>query len=565
MIRTSITRSARRYAVQQTLALILVAAFYTGLSVVKAQAQSTSTPGNAAPDNTVVLVATSEDRDTFVESPEGRKKFEALIADILDPEVVIDIDPRKSKLIRTKLPVTRFSVTNPENLEIVQFSPTEFELIGGDEGETTLTLWFGAPNQDSQVLRYLVRVGRDDAVDQRVDIEYGELQDRINEMFPNSMVQLIPIADKLIVRGQARDAEEATQILAIIRGEATDQSGNLLGPGSGIVSAGTAASPRPGANDLPSTQVINMLDVQGEMLVMLKVRIAELSRSALREIGADVTAIAGDFTFSSLLGVTGAFSAVLDAEDVDLTLTALSSNSYSKILAEPNLVTLSGHPANFIAGGEFAVPTVVGVDGVGAVTTNFRRFGTQLSFLPTVIDKDRIRLQVSPSFSSINSDNTVDGIPGLDSRAVNTTVDLREGQWLAIAGLLQDEQSGSKLRVPFLGDIPLIDTVFSRKKSTRDETELIILVGPELVHPLDAKDNPLILPGMEVTEPTNCQFFLKGMYEGTPGCDYRSTVAPLQQQRYHEARHQAWRDSRQQSRYQESESHYVHGPHGFSR
>ena len=564
MTRTSIIRSARQRVVQRALALILVAAFCIGSSVVKAQAQSTSSPGNAAPGNAVSLVATGEDRDTFVESPEGRKKVEALIADILDPEVVIDIDPRRSKLIRTRLPVTRFSVTNPENLEIVQFSPTEFELIGGDEGETTLTLWFGAPNQESQVLRYLVRVGRDDAVEQRVGIEYGELQDRINEMFPNSMVQLIPIADKLIVRGQARDAEEATQILAIIRGEATDQSGGLLGPGS-IVSTGTAASPRPGANDLPSTQVINMLDVQGEMLVMLKVRIAELSRSALREIGADITAIAGDFTFSSVLGVNGAFSAILDAEDVELTLTALSSNSYSKILAEPNLVTLSGHPANFIAGGEFAVPTVVGVDGVGAVTTNFRRFGTQLWFLPTVIDKDRIRLQVSPSFSSINSDNTVDGIPGLDSRAVNTTVDLREGQWLAIAGLLQDQQSGSKLRVPFLGDIPLIDTIFSRKKSTRDETELIILVGPELVHPLDAKDNPLILPGMEVTEPTDCQFFFKGKYEGTPGCDYRSTVAPLQKQRFHEARHQAWRDSRQQSRYQECETQYVHGPHGFSR
>jgi len=519
---------------------------------------------NGAPTSPMTVVANPQAPGGLVETPEVRQKVDSLIADVVGPEVEINVDPRRSKLIRTKLPVTRFSVTNPGNLEVVQFSPNEFELIGLDEGQTTLTLWFADANQNPQVLRYLVNVARDEAVEQRVDVAYGELQDRINEMFPNSMVQLIPIADKLIVRGQARDSKEASEILTIIRGEATDQAGNLLGPG-GVISAGTAASPYPGANDLPSTQVVSLLNVPGEMQVMLKVRIAELSRTALREISADVTAIAGDFTFSSLLGIDGAVSAVLDSDDVDLTLSALSSNTYSKILAEPNLVTISGHPANFIAGGEFAVPTVVGVDGVGAVTTSFRGFGTQLAFIPTVIDKDRIRLQVSPSFSSINDDNSVDGIPGLDSRAVNTTVDLREGQWLAIAGLIEDQQAGSKSRVPFLGDIPIIDTMFSHKRSTRDETELIILVGPELVHPLGPEDCPLILPGMEVTEPSDCQFFFGGRYEGVTGCDHRSTIWPLQQRKIEEARHQAWRDARQQTRYQDCESTYLHGQHGFSR
>ena len=510
-----------------------------------------SNVANAAPDA------------SLVETPEVRAKVDALIADVINPEVSINVDPRRSKLIRTKQPVTRFSVTNPDNLEVVQFSPTEFELIGTEEGETTLTLWFGEVDGQPQILRYLVHVARDEAVEERVDVAYGELQQRINEMFPNSMVQLIPIADKLIVRGQARDAAAATQILQLIRGEATDQSGNLLG--GGVVSAGTAASPYPGANDIPSTQVISLLNVPGEMQVMLKVRIAELSRSALREMGADLIVNAGDFTFASLLGLGGAVSAVLDTDDVDLTLHAISSNSYSKILAEPNLVTLSGHPANFIAGGEFAVPTVVGVDGVGAVTTSFRGFGTELSFLPTVIDKDRIRLQVSPSFTALNDDVVVDGIPGLDARAVNTTVDLREGQWLAIAGLLQDQQAGNKTRVPFIGDIPVLDAFFSRKQVTRDETELIILVGPELVSPIDAEECPLILPGMEVTEPNDCQFFVGGYYEGIPGCDYRSTVNPQLQRRIHEARKKARGEAKQQSKYQECESCYVHGPHGFSR
>ena len=144
-------------------------------------------------------------------------------------------------------------------------------------------------------------------------------------------------------------------------------------------------------------------------------------------------------------GALGSVSAVLDTEDVKLALQALNQNSYAKILAEPNLVTLSGQPAYFIAGGEFAVPVVVGVEGAAAATANFRGFGTQLAFTPTVLDKDRIRLQVAPVVQQLNAGehrgrHSRPGHPG----RVNTTVDLREGQWLAIAGLIQDQQEGSK-------------------------------------------------------------------------------------------------------------------------
>ena len=192
----------------------------------------------------------------------------------------------------------------------------------------------------------------------------------------------------LELRGQARDAEEATRILAILRG----QGGNDGGSGTARVNQGVATEPFPGASDLPPANVINMLQVAGEMQVLLKVRVAELSRTALREMGSEFNIDAGDFTFDSLLGLTGTVKAVLDTDEVKFVLEALSTNSYSKILAEPNLVTLSGHPAYFLAGGEFAVPVVVGVEGAAAATTNFRSFGTQLEFTPTVLDKDRIRL-----------------------------------------------------------------------------------------------------------------------------------------------------------------------------
>jgi len=492
-------------------------------------------------------------------TPQVQAKLDTLVADVLEPELLMDLDPRRSKLIRTRVPVTRFSVTNPENLEVVQFSPTEFELIGGQTGETTLTLWF----QGDQSLRYVVRVARDEATEERTAAEYGKLQNRINEMFPNSMVQLIPFADKLIVRGQARDSEEASQILAIITGQTTDQSGQMAS--GSLVNLGMAAQPYPGAMDLPATNVISLLDVPGERQVMLKVRVAELTRSAMREMGAEFEAREGDFSFTSLLGLSGAVSAVLDTDDVRLVFEALSTNGYSKILAEPNLVTLNGQPASFIAGGEFPVPTVVGVEGVSAVSTSFRGFGTQVFFTPTIVDKDRIRLTVTPSVTALNEDIEVDGIPGLDSRAVATTVDLREGQWLAIAGLIQDQQLGSKSRVPLLGDIPVLDAVFSRKDVQREETELLILVSPELIHPMEPEEVPLILPGMEVTEPGDWDFFLFGYYEGRPECDHRSTMWPIQRNRLMEAKHRAMHEARRRIHYQKSESFYVYGPGGFTR
>ena len=520
-------------------------------------------------------------------SPEAQRKVQDLIGELVGTDLTLDLDPRRSKILRTKKPVTRVSITNPDVLEVTQFSPTEFELIGTRIGQTNLTLWFaGAGGQgEGEMLRYLVRVFPDQGPEDQQTIEYSELERRINELFPNSSVQLIPVADKLIVRGEARDSREAGEIVAILRGEsgeskaagATNPAGAAnpqLAPGA-VPPAG-AANPQnggpplqmgPAANLFPGrsgrrpSTVINMLDVPGEMQVMLKVRVAELSRSALRNIGSQLNLNFGDFSLNSNFGMGGAFSAVLNGKNVQLTIDAIATNSYGKVLAEPNLVTLSGNPASFIAGGEFAVPTAVGVNGIGAVSTNFQGFGAQLQFTPTVLDKDRIRLQVAPTFSSINAANTVNGIPGLNTRAVTTTVELREGQWLAIAGLIQDEQTGAKSGVPFLSDIPYLDFFFSNRSVTRDETELLVLVSPELVHPLEPEEAPLVLPGMEVTEPGNWAEFIVGDYEGKTACEHRGTVFPIDQQHLREARI----DAKREARYQRSENCYIEGPHGFSQ
>jgi len=491
-------------------------------------------------------------------------KESSLVQEVLDPELIFRIDPSRSKILRTKLPITRIAITNPSVVEINEFSPTEMEVIGLRAGETTLTIWFAAPEGGTTILRYLVKVASNTEEQRQAEIEYGKLEARINEMFPNSVIQLIPIADKLIVRGQARDAQEAAQIMAVLGGQSVNQQGSL----AISTNVGSVAS-LPGAEDLRTQGLIDLLHVPGEQQVMLKVRIAELQRNAARNLGFDFSVSGNEYDIAHTIGAAGGnLSAILDGGDIELFLQATSTNGMAKILAEPTLVTISGKSANFIAGGEFAVPTAVGVGGIGAVSTTFRGFGTQLSFTPTVLDKDKIRLQVAPSFSSINSDNTVDGIPGLDIRGVTTTVDLREGQWLAIAGLIQDEQQGSRTRLPGIGDIPIVGAAFSQNSTNRTETELVVLVSPELVHPMEEEQLPLFLPGTEVTDPTNKEFFWHQQIEGRSDYHYRSTVWPhMRHEILHENKEilRAQRHARKANRhYHECEEYYISGPQGFS-
>lgn len=488
-------------------------------------------------------------------SPSIRRKVNDLVEEVLTTEVELEVVKRRAKILRMKLPIFRTAIADPSIVEVVPFAAEEIQFIGRETGSTTVTVWTGT-EANPQLLTVLITVTKDDAVDHQRRMEYGELQAMINELFPNSRVQLIPIADKVILRGQARDEQEAVQILSIVQENASNQGG--LNGGGNTVSDGPVAEAFPDASTLPASNLINMLEVPGEKQVMLKVRIAELSRSAVRSLGADFNLNIDDFALNSLLGAGGnvLLSGTFSEDAFNLMLSAMESNGSAKILAEPNLVVLSGKTANFLSGGEFAVPTVVGVGGAQAATTTFKGFGTRVAFTPTVLDKDRIRLQVSPSFSTVNPDISVQGIFGLDSRTVTTTVDLREGQVLAIAGLIQEQQRSDINRIPFFGDIPILNTITSNKQVTRDETELIILVSPELVHPLEPEQAPPILPGMEVTEPVDLDFYFFGDIEGRPEWDHRSTVWPLYRSRL--------KRSGGCDIIRSSESYYLQGDSGFS-
>ena len=452
-----------------------------------------------------------------VVSTKTKEKVHQLVDRIYESEVELSVQQRHSKILKMKMDVFRVAIADPSKIEVVAFGAQEVEVIGKETGTTTMTLWLGE-EANPQILSVQVKVEGDNSIEDLRRMEYGEFQRMINEFFPNSKIQLIPFADKLIVRGQARDEQEATQIISIIRARSGSGGNNGGGIGSGSLFAnGQAADPFPDGAILPEATVIDMMKVPGEKQVMLKVRIAQIDRSAARTASTDLIVNAGEFGFSQIFtgvaqqlagGGTGLVTASLNSKHVDLFISALAQNGYAKILAEPNLVTISGRAANFISGGEFAVPTVVGVGGAQAATTTFKGFGTQLTFLPTVLDKDRIRLQVTPTFSTVNPALSVNGILGVDTQSVSTTVDLREGQVLAIAGLIQEQQRGDLNRVPFIGDIPLVGTLFSNKAVSRDETELIVLISPELVHPMEPEDAPTVLPGNGSNRTWRCGLLL---------------------------------------------------------
>jgi pilus assembly protein CpaC len=444
--------------------------------------------------------------------------------EVIDHADELTVVLRRSKLLRTTVDIYRTAVVDPGVCDVVQFTPREISVIGKGQGATHVTFWF--EDGTHRPVTYLVRVTPDPETQQRREEQYGILERDLAELFPDSKVHLLIVADKLIVKGQAKDAAEAAQILSVIRGQ--------MVVGRGLVE-GRAVDPMGQENPnraMPATEVINMLRIPGVQQVALRVKIAELNRSAARNFGVDVdmTFSQGKLVVQSLLNAaTGGAASILgsfDGGDIEFGVHYLEKHGVVRMLSEPTLVTLSGRPATFVAGGEFAVPTTVGVAGAAAVTTDFRAYGAIITFLPVVLDKDHIRLEVAPEFSQIDSDLSVGGTPGLSTRSVTTTVEMREGQTLAIAGLLDDSMQGDNE-----GNLPFVARIFGSRELTRNETELIILVTPELVHPMEPEEVPP-LPGFDVTEPTNLEFFLQGRLEGRPVHEYRSTVWPRLRRRY---------------------------------
>jgi pilus assembly protein CpaC len=430
----------------------------------------------------------------------------------------LDVVQHRSQLVIARTNIVRTAVADPTIVDVVQYSPNELSIIGQELGSTTLTLWF---DNSRQPLIYLVNTVRDPGVEERRRVDVSKLERKLGILFPNSKVYLIPFSGKLVVKGQAHDSEEAAKILQIIRGQVSEPQPEVdlsekQAPNQR--NRRLSANRRDDSAAPAAPEIVNLLEVPGEFQVMLRVRIAELNRTQLRSMGVNLNNVLFDrrHTVQQIKNTRSrSLAGIFENGEINAAIHALMGNGTAKILSEPVLTVVSGHSASFLSGGEFAVPTIVGVEGVGAQQTTFHGFGTSLVVTPVVLDHDLIRMKINPEFSQLDSANTVNGIPGVDTRRAETTVQLREGQTIVLAGLISHQTNTESGKVAFWGDVPLVGPLFSGKHSTQSETELLILVTPEIVRPMDADEVPP-LPGHEVTVPNNCEFFKLGKTEGCP-------------------------------------------------
>jgi pilus assembly protein CpaC len=384
---------------------------------------------------------------------------------------------------------------DPTVVTVTALSPNRLRLLAETPGVTTLSL------TDEFDANY--------SVDVFVEGDIRELQAYLQRLFPGSALEAIKLRDSIVLRGWVTEPDAIPQVMAI-------------------------------AEQFAPT-VHNQMRVAGENQVMMKVRVIEVQRSKLKQMGFNFITLGQQYFVSSNVGglvpldsVTLPFGGPPMVEAVGQALAnptmqfaitgndnifhgfieALQREALAKILAEPILVTTSGRPANLLSGGEF--PILV-PQGLGTATIDWREFGVRMEAVPIVLGNGRLRLDIAPEVSERDFSNAVEvngfTVPGLTTRRVNTQVEMRFGDTLIIGGLISSRRNGTTQKVPVLGELPLIGAAFRRVEYDDRETELVIVVTPHLVNPIPAGQYPGPGPGMNSADPTAHELYLDGMLE----------------------------------------------------
>jgi pilus assembly protein CpaC len=378
----------------------------------------------------------------------------------------------RSTVLATDFDITRIAVTNPAVADAVVVQPREILIDGKTAGTISLIVW---------------GLGRRSQYDVVVEPAVSTLQQKLQALFPGEDITSTQNDEALLLSG--RVSSTAVMFRA---GEIAQASASKL-------------------------KVINLLQLPGgvgSQQVMLQVRFAEVNRRAIQELGVNLfmgpngendyvaRTTTSQFTPPAFDRDSTTFADFLNLfvmntkYNVGVVIKALQQKGYFQSLAEPNLIAYNGQQASFLAGGEFPVPVVQGGSGAtNAVTIEWKEFGVRLTFTPTIAG-DTIRLKVRPEVSSLDFNNgiTLSGfrIPSLITRYAETDVELRDGQSFAIAGLLHNTAQEDGSKVPILGDIPIIGYLFRSKADRKEQTELMVLITPQLVRPLDPDEVPTL-------------------------------------------------------------------------
>lgn len=430
----------------------------------------------------------------------------------------LEVPLNKSQVVNADRPIAKAMIGNDDIADILPLTDRSIYVLGKKMGTTSLTLY----DARGRVIAIMdVAVGPD------VELLNSQLRD----MLPGQNVEARISNDSIVLTGTVNSAGAADRAARLAKAYAGDK-------------------------------VINLISIGSSQQVMLEVRFAEVDRSSGKEFGISAfgnsaggsfsgvmgrgsnltpnNAGIGILTLDSLTGQNGIFRQDISLGGLSLQgiLNAMETKGLARTLAQPTLIALSGERASFLAGGEFPIPVAQsGGSGTGgnnsqAITVEFKTFGVSLAFTPTVLSDNTINLVVEPEVSEIDptASLTLNGItiPGLRTRRVSTTLELRDGESFAIAGLLQQDTKVQISQMPLLGSLPIIGTLFRSTRYQKGETELLIVVTPRLVAPI--KPNQVRLPTDRVREPNDMETFLLGQpyqpQELAPVADPKKGAAP---------------------------------------
>lgn len=409
------------------------------------------------------------------------------------PSETLTLSQNTGTLVRLSSPMTDVFIANDSIADVQVRSSTQLYVFGKTSGETTLY----ATDRSGRVV-YAANV--------RVGTNTGSVGEMLRLAMPEASIQATPMNNLVLLTGTVaspQDVEEAQRLVQA-----------YVGQGTQVVSRIRSATP---------------------LQVTLKVKVAEVSRSLIKSIGFNLfsqdptsgfqfgisqgsgTTGTSPFTVKGIAGGTTLGAAgKLFGLDMLGTLDLAEGDGLVTILAEPNLTALSGETASFLAGGEFPVPVS---QALGAVTIEYKQYGVGLAFTPIVLADGRISMRVRPEVSELSTEGSIRlngfDVPALTTRRAETTVELGSGQSFMIAGLLRNTNTNNITKAPFLGDLPILGTLFRSTKYRRAETELVIVVTPYLVRPVS---NQIALPTDGYRAPTEGQLMLEGQsFTGVSG------------------------------------------------
>jgi len=388
-----------------------------------------------------------------------------------------------SRILTLEKRIPKMVVNNPDLVTVTALSANQVQLAALKPGVTQVNLW----DEDGQIY----------TVDVLIYGDVRELELALKQSFPEASIKLMRLTNSLVLEGFVERPESVSPIIRL-------------------------------AEDY-APKIINNITVGGVQQVMLKVQVMEVSRTKLRRLSADFALTDGsDIIASSVSGLiqsvtpsavtatgqTFAVGLVNQADTFHLFLDALQQNDMAKILANPTILAISGRPAKFIVGGEVPIPVP---SGLGQVTLEYKEFGTKVDFVPIVLGNGNIRLEIRAEVSEVDVTRgiTLNGInaPGFKTSYVDTGVEIKAGQTLVLAGLIQTRIDANESGLPFLSDLPYVGAAFRSVEEEVSEIELLIMVTPEFADGMEPHEVPQCGPGMESVSPTNCQLYWGGHLE----------------------------------------------------